>query len=806
VLGGPVDVVRDAEGVVHVYASSDEDAFYASGYMQATDRLFQMDLQRRLALGRRAEVLGADAKADDVLIRTLGIAKWGRVNAEEAKSSSPEVHARVRAWTAGVNARIEEVRSGAAPKPVGFSSLGYEPERWEEADAFTVGKAIVFSNGNQLEFDVLATLIQKYNPAVFASAQFYAPLSDTFIVPAAQATSGQASSGQAPQWASGGLGEPPVDLGGAPPAGASVSLRAFVERMGAIRPGASNNWAVSPEFTNTGKSLIAGDPHQPLRSPSLMWLHHMSTKDRGGSLDVIGWTFVGTPGISIGHNDRVAWTATTNYPDVTDLFDVETDGAGMANIGGEWRPITSREETIEVSGGSPTIILVEEVEGYGVLLPADISPLPLVGAGHRVLFSWTGFRPTREAEAFFEFDRSTTLPDFEAAVDKMELGSFNFVAATADAITYRSSPLVPDRGSPATHQPAYRMMDGADKSAFWTGAFLPPDKMPRARGGEAFLVSANNDPFGFTADGILENDPWYFGAYFDPGTRAGRISAMLSEITETGVASIEDMQRIQSDTRSLLADEVLADLDVSWAKVETDPALAPFRDRPDLVALQALFAAWDHRMERSSTAAAAFEAFIHFYVRNVIADDMDIFFDPVLDSSPIYMMKFALLAARDPQSSLLAEGKDQLLLQSLSDTADHLTARYGAVDANFTWADAHETHIRSESIEELDGGRFATDGAEGTVDVSQGRFFDGDEVREKHTSSSGAIYRMTATFDDDGKPRAYFNMPGGASGEPGSAFFADRTPDWLEDRYVLLRFKRADVDAGTVETLRLEPK
>ncbi len=807
-LQAPVEIVRDTEGVVHVYGQSDADVFYADGYMQATDRLFQMDLQRRRSYGRLAEVLGEDKVGDDALIRTLGIPKWGAINAEAARSQEPVRYQLVRAWTAGVNARVAEVTSGAAPTPLGFTTLGYAPEPWVEEDAFVIGKAIVFSNGNQLEFDLLATLIATYTPDVYAGVPAYKPLVDAFILEPPAPLSAEAPDV--------GPEEGPFDRPRAAepepaprrpslPPDARERLAAFFDRVRDLRPGASNNWAVAPAYTDTGRSLIAGDPHQPLRSPSLMWLHHMSSVDHGGSLDIAGWSFVGTPSISIGHNRHLAWTATTNYPDVTDIFDLETDGEALARVGDAWVPIVSREETIDVKDGPPQVVVIDEVEGYGVLLPKDLSPLPLVGAGHRLLFQWTGYRVTREAASFFAFGQSKTTADFEAAVDTMELGSFNFVAASADAITYRSSPLVPDRGDPAVHPPSYRMLSASDPAALWTGAFLPPEKMPRALGTEPFIVTANNDPFGFTADGRLDNDPWYFGAYFDPGTRAGRARDRLAELVAAGPVTIADMQSLQSDTYSLLADEVLPQLAAAFAKVPTDDALAEFRDRPELDALMGVLTSWDRRMERAEPGAAAFQAVLHFYMRGVIEDDLSLFFDPVLGNSPTYVIKFALLAAREPGAPLLQEGKDLLLLRALSDTAALLQDRFGAVDVGYTWADAHETHFASESIAELDGGAFATDGAEGTVNVSEGQFFDGQEVRPKHVSRGGPIYRMTATFDEDGTPRAFFNMPRGASGEPGAPFWDTGTTAWVEDEYTLLRYQRADVDAAIAERMVLEP-
>ncbi|NUP10919.1 MAG: penicillin acylase family protein [Polyangiaceae bacterium] len=794
-LGAPVEIVRDQDGVVHLYGKTDTDVFYASGYMQATDRLYQMDLMRRQVYGRRAEVLGEWASGDDALIRQLDVARWGREGARVAKQESSGEYALIEAWTAGVNARIDEVLAGEAEMPLGFTVLGFEPERWEPEDAFVVGKTIVFNNGNQLEFDLLATFIREFKPDLFTTLPFYTPLVPEFIAPA---------SGPSPLPAP----SPSPEHAREPrswPADTLEKIRAMQDRLRSIRPGASNNWAVGPELTDNGRSLIAGDPHQQLRSPSLMWLHHMHSEENDGRLDVAGWTFVGTPGISLGHNRSLAWTATTTYADVTDVWDVEVID-GEAIIAGEAVPIEAREESIAVKDGDPVTITVEVVPGYGVLLPSDLAPLPIVDVGHRLLFNWTGYRATHEPQAFFAMGTSTSLDEFDSAVDQMELGSFNFIAATTDETTFRSSPIVPDRGDPSEAPAAYAMMDASDPASLWTGALLPMEKMPHSRGAaDGVLLSANNDPLGFTGDGSLTNDPYYFGAYFDPGTRAGRIRARLDELAAEGPISIEDMQALQMDVHSLLADEVLGILDDAWASLETDESLAEFRDRPELAALVTLLSGWDRSMSRDAAAPVAFEALLSFFSRAVIGDDMGIFFEPVADNSPTYAIKFALLAARDEEQTLLQEGKRYLVLSALSETAALLQARYGAVDAGFTWADYHVTSFPSQSIAELDGGSQQTDGAEGTINVSEARFFSGGEPNEYHVSSAGAIYRMTASFDDDGVPRAFFTMARGASEDPASPHFSDLTDAWVRGEPRLLRFKREDVDAGAAETFTLEP-
>jgi penicillin amidase len=265
------------------------------------------------------------------------------------------------------------------------------------------------------------------------------------------------------------------------------------------------------------------------------------------------------------------------------------------------------------------------------------------------------------------------------------------------------------------------------------------------------------------------------------------------------------MQSIAGDTHSLIADEMVPLVGAAWADAATNPDLAEFAGRDDLAALVALLSGWDRGMDRDKAAPVAFELFLFDYARLAIGDDLGVFFDPVLGNSPTYIVKIALLATRDPNAALLQEGKNRLLLQALSDAAAELEARWGSVDSGYTWADFHASSFSSESIAELDGGAVPTDGGEGTVNVSEASPLDADGFAEAHVSHDGPVYRMTATFDDDGTPRAFFDMPRGVSGDPESPYWDDRTADWVDARYTLLRYGDAEVEDGAVETVHLEP-
>ncbi len=802
-LESEVEVVRDSLGVVHIYAQSDADLFYASGYMQAVDRLFQMDLTRRRARGTRAEVLGRGYVEDDTIVRVVGLERWAREAAERMREEQPEDYRLLVAWTAGVNARIEEVRSGDAPLPYGFGpdELDYLPEPWEVLDGFVVGKLILFGNANQLELDLLATIVRDFQPQAFTRLPLMAPLVDAYVLPPEEQPAGGMTS--APITAARELPQ----LSPEAQAWIRDGLFDLVDAPTAMY--ASNNWALDGRHTDNGRPLIAGDPHQPLHSPSLFWMQHLNSADAGGSFDVTGFSFAGTPTVQLGHNRHVAWTATTSYPDISDLWAVRATESYVL-VAGEQQPIEKHEEVIEVAGGDPVTITVEEVPGYGVLLPDDYVPVPVAGPGRRLLYRWVGMRPTFEVSSFLAFDRAESLEDFEAAVDTMEIGCFNFLAANADGITYRSSPLVPDRGPGATDRMHWAMLDGDDASAFWGDAFLGGDQLPHSRGGErGWIASANNDPFGFTADGSTEGDPFYFGVFFAPGTRAGRIEQRLAELTEAGPVSAADLQALQMDAHSVLADLMVPVLEEVWARVPTDEALAEWRDRPELAELVDVITSWDRNLVRDSSGAVPFDIFLFFAAKLALEDDLSLVFDAILGEEPVYLLKWAVKVLRRevPRADeLLQAGRDPIVMRALSATADLLSDRFGGVSPDrYRWGDHHGARVRTDWGDRLDGGWIPTDGGVGTVNVASASFLRGGAAVERLEATSGPLYRMVAGFGEDGVPRAEVTVLGGNSGDPDSPFFESTREDWVEGNYQPLLFTSAEVEADAVERLTLSP-
>jgi penicillin amidase len=809
-LASAVEIIRDQDGVPHVYAANNGDAYFASGYAQATDRMLQMELSRRRALGRSAEVLGEGAAGDDILMRTVGIAHWGEVNASLIAREDPSQYVLLDAWVRGVNRRIEEVRAGTVPMPSGFGAteLATLPESWTVGHALAVGKLLLFGNANQIEFDILASVLRRYFPDVFNSVPLFLPMRDAHTMPPEER----------PRAFTHAPGIRTFDLQPAQPSplppDAAERMASFFARRERSRGlsiwgGASNNWAIAGRHAENGRPIIAGDPHQGFSSPNIFWMHHIHTTDATAPLDVIGWNFTGAPGVQLGHNRHIAWTATTTYPDTQDLWAVRIVG-GMANIGGMQVPVRTHVEEVRIRDAAPRMVEITEVPGYGVILPGDIAPLPIVNTGEELLYRWTGFMPTREAQGFAAINSATNVEEFERAVDMMEIASFNFIAADADAIAYRSSMVVPVRRTLSAARPPWAVLNASEADSLWSDMNLPLTMLPHSRGGaRGFLATANNEPFGFTEQLDLTTNPYYFGAFFDPGTRAQRIDDELTRLTERGDVSASEMATLQDDSVSLLAEDLVPALLAAWDARATDADLAPYRTRTDLASIVEQLRSWDRRMEREASAPVPFNAYAFFLTRAIFADEFGPVFDVILGGEAMYMLRLTALTItnRITNAATFVDGPASLaMIRALEETASYLSAQFGGLEpTRYTWGAIHGARFNSVYGAARDGGWIPSDGSHGTVNVSNTSFFDGTNPRTRLDATGGSVYRMVAGFNAEGVPEAVFDMPRGVSGEPGNAFYNNLQTDWQETAHRPLRFERADVEMGSVETVRLTP-
>ncbi|HET6585874.1 MAG TPA: penicillin acylase family protein, partial [Nannocystaceae bacterium] len=388
-----LEIIVDDLGVPHIYGATDEDAFYGAGYQMASARLYHMDQTRRAAYGRQAEVLGADSVADDELARTFDWLGWGRRHAELMRSENPDTLAMIESWTDGVNARIDEVRAGDAPLPYEFGpdQFDYAPERWQPEDVLVIATRTGFGNDLSFDREIFATIAYQLAPDALAAIELLRPIRPVAITPAPATIRSPTPPTRARDR------HPQLDA--IDPEQLARTMAAL-QRIRGLQGLGSNSWVVAGEHTIDGRPLIAGDPHLNFDVPGLFYAQHINSKDQGGTIDAAGFSFVGTPGISVGQTDRIVWTPTTAFADVMDVWTVAMPDPDHVMIGGEPVAVARREEIIRIRGagdavgeGSTQSLEVLDVPGYGVILPTDLVPLPLGEPGDRLLLGWTGYRP-----------------------------------------------------------------------------------------------------------------------------------------------------------------------------------------------------------------------------------------------------------------------------------------------------------------------------------------------------------------------------------------------------------------------------
>jgi penicillin amidase len=581
-LGAEVTVSYDALGVPHILAGSDDDASYATGYVHARDRLFQMDFMRRAARGTLAEMLGSDALSNDVAIRTVftaqapvaaGLPNAGSYRIEEVITSTlpPAFRTYLQRYADGVNRYLADMAAGAngARVPAEYVAIAslpgtYTPTPWTVQDSIAIGRLQSWLLSESLTDEVnFGRLAQGFATAcgstpvtqcpifaLFSDITRSVPATRTSILPPPAAATGGSRAGaiRAP----------------APLQGSDVlrGLRAIKEMLG-LRPGdpaGSNNWVMRSPLT--GNAMVGNDPHLALQNPSVFYLAQVTSDTH----NVGGVGFPGAPVFPIGHNDHVGWGDTVAYYDVTDVyyFPVAAGGLPANRV-----PVI---ETYKVRGDAPV------TPNPPIIMVPDYGPVVAADASAYYTARWTGQEPTNELLAFFQLNLAKSVDEAFEAVRTFQVGAQNFVFADVNGnIGYYPHAYVPVRKAGCFGTPAGspRLVYGApglvvpwapmpgDGSCTWTGriadAALPQAKNPAANR----IVTANNDITGQ----LMGNDPFsagadlYLYAFTDLGYRATRATTLLS--AKAAGYTLDDFTAIQADNYSLFAADVVPGL-LAW--------------------------------------------------------------------------------------------------------------------------------------------------------------------------------------------------------------------------------------------------
>jgi penicillin amidase len=627
-------IVRDANGVPHIFAANEHDLFFLQGWVHAEDRLFQMDLIRRQASGTLAELLGPAALASDVELRTLGLRRGAE--ASLAVLSQPVLDA-LAAYAEGVNAFI--ARHPLPPEYAALELTAVAP--WTPLDSATVAKALAFSLSFDLDIAPTVTLLQYQGAgavAGFNGAALYfedlfrsAPFAPVVTVPDAPLAASLVSTAARSRQAAG--------AGGLTPAATALARR-YLDRIRGIdllreaarpdlRSTGSNEWVIDGRHSATRWPILANDPHLTLTLPATFHEIHLAAR----SLDVIGGSLPGAPFVAIGHNRRIAWGATNNRLDVTDTFQeqIAPDAASPSGLSivhaGALEPIIPvpqqffanqvgngiADDLVPVSGGPvPPVVLIVPRRNNGPIIALDAA------AGTALSVQYVGFGGTRELDAFYGLNRARDGEDFEEALRNLDVGSQNFVYAdTHGDIAYLMAGAMPLRedleAGLVNGLPPFFIRNGAGGNEWLPAAptpdqplpyqLLPFDELPQtANPDSGVILNANNDPVGTT----LDNNPlnqlrptggiFYLGSFYQ-SLRAGRIAEVLAARLASGHRlSVADMQALQADVvlfdAEFFVPHILAAFDNAIA-AGADPALAALAADPRVAEAAGRLAAWD---------------------------------------------------------------------------------------------------------------------------------------------------------------------------------------------------------------------
>ena len=557
-LHAEVSVYRDKRGVAHVDARSMEDAAFAMGLVHAQERLWQLDLSRRVAAGRISEIAGADGLLADRFLRRVGLRRAADV---EARLLDAETQVMLEAYAAGINTVISSDRT----LPVEFTMLKITPERWQPVDSIACAKLLALGLGVNWDVELQRLrLVRELGPDVAARVDLTYPDSNpTILGETVSATAGTS-------------------------AGAEVqALYQEAARWLPSAMGASNSWVLAPTRTATGRAMLANDPHLEPTLPSPWYAAHVRA---GSDFETTGVTFPGQPFPLIGHNRRIAWGYTNSYADCQDLVveGFDTPAAARYRTETGWQPSLVVREVIRVKDSSDEVEEVVITRHGPVVERCDDTS---TGRWLGLALQWTALpdptgltTPGQASRTVLDLQRAHDWESFRAAFDGLDAPSQNAVYADVEGhIGYFCNGRIPVR----QRQPSGLPTVGWNGEARWL-RYLTRDEAPQQLDpADGLVVTANNRIVG-------ADFPHYISRDYMAGYRARR----LHELLDREALTLDDMRAVQLDLVSLPAVTVSGLL----ANVRCRGHLAEWTRRRLM--------AWDGRMAADRIEPTMYEAFM----------------------------------------------------------------------------------------------------------------------------------------------------------------------------------------------------
>lgn len=814
-----VIVQRDDRGIPTITASTASDLLFAQGFVHAQDRFFEMDFRRHVTSGRVSEMFGASQVDTDKFLRTLG---WRKTAEKEVEALDETTLGYYQAYADGVNAYLSS-RSGAELSleyaVLGMQNPDYEPEPWQPADSVAWLKAMAWDLRTNIEDETdRALLAARLAAAGETSEQTGALVKKIYpdypfdenpvIVPKISAVE-PVTTDATPASFTGGDAEVTDALRTVEWQEADSVIEAASMLLGGAGEGiGSNSWVVSGDLTESGKPLLANDPHLGAALPSVWYQMQLTCREvtEACPFDVGGFTFSGMPGVVIGHNAKMAWGFTNLTTDVADLYVEKIDGDAYWRDGKK-QPLEIEEDVIKVAGGKDVPLTIRRTAHGPIIsgLTDDFTAIaddPVVSAGDQPLvlegapeipagdtalsLRWTALDAGTTSSALFAMNLAEDFDGFRRAASLFDVPAQNLIYADLEGnIGYQAPGRLPIRGAGDGTLP----QPGWDSTYDWKG-YIPFDELPVSYNPpKGYIVTANN--------AIVGDDYKYFlSKDWDYGYRAARIAHLIERRAAAAPLTAQDMREIQMD-------------DEMWIGKQLAAAMSDVPvDRTGPRAAVDLLRTWDAQNTPGSAAAAYANVLWSNLAHNVFVDrEVPM---PVSDQGRLFTVVGAMLEdENDPlwaNEKLGVDDMKSMLALSAEQAYDELAELQGEDVTAWRWGDLHAltlTHgtLGTSGIAPIEmlfnRGPYPVGGGASVVNAT------GWHLGESYATVTVPSMRMVIDLDDFDS--STWNHLTGASGHAFNAHYTDQTDDWAKGVQKPWAFSKKAVAKATVDRLVLTP-
>lgn len=753
-LSADVTVIRDSFAIPHIYAENEHDLYLAVGYAMAQDRLWQMDLLRRVTQGRLAEIFGRDLVDADLLFRSL---RFTEKSKRIFSTSDENVRICVESFADGVN---QFIRQAGKKLPPEFGLLGYQPEPWLPEHSLNLIGYMAWDLSTGWPCEVLLDKMR----------QTLGPDLSTYMMPDMDSVHRT-------------LAYPAfrLDKTDAETLTKLSETASIPDELGLDVFRGSNNWAVSGKLSATGKPLLANDMHLGLNIPGIWYQMNQVIP---GKLNVTGVVLPGQPMVIAGHNDSIAWGFTNVMTDDADFYleTINPDNPDQYLLNGAWKDLKKVEEKILVTGGE-SVVKFNRFTHRGPVISEFKE-----GEDQVLSMRWLGNEDSNEVQAVYQLNRAANWADFRNALRFFVAVNQNAVYADVNGnIGLQSSIGIPIREGDRT------LVYPGDTTRYdWKG-LVPFDELPSAYNPECGYVASAN------CKTAPADYPYYISDWYVLPYRMDRIVEMLNEKEKL---SAEDFQKMQGDQKSKMAEKFIH---YFVTRLVVRNGLSEYeKEAYDLMKK------WDCTLLKERPEGLIFEKWYYLTGVNLVKDQMDSLLLEEFTGEKTFFENFMenmLVApsgswADDVGTKETTETFGDIIGISFQQAVKELAAEHGARPGDWKWGDAHTitlAHPMSsvkilEKVLNLNRGPFPVGGSFHTVGPYT------NPLNKNSGVNNGASERHI--FDTGNWDRSLTVIPTGTSGIPASKHYCDQTESYVTNRYHTDYVTRAKVEGSKLYRMK----